>query len=106
MGWMMREAAVDHNPQMRDTPTAADHVSEDAAARRVASARCYDGAPMPVQALCALQNGFMGAPRALLFYGDYSTDRVQIPVACYVIRTSDAVVLFDTGLSPRAIPGL
>ncbi len=61
---------------------------------------------MPVQALYALQSGFLGVPRALLFYGDYSTDHVQIPVACYVIRTSDAVILFDTGLSPRAVPGL
>lgn len=64
------------------------------------------GAPMAVQALYAIQNGFMGAPRALLFYGDYSVERVQIPVACYLIRTGDALILFDTGLSPRAVPGL
>jgi hypothetical protein len=38
----------------------------------VTTFRCYDGAPMPVQALCALQNGFMGAQRSLLFYGEYS----------------------------------
>jgi N-acyl homoserine lactone hydrolase len=61
---------------------------------------------MGVQALHALQNGFMGAPRALLFYGEYEGERVQIPVACYLIRTGDTVILFDTGLSPRAVPGL
>ena len=61
---------------------------------------------MAVQALYALQNGFLGFQRSGLFYGDFSTERVQIPVTCYLIRTSDAVVLFDTGLSPRAVPGL
>ncbi|HSF07589.1 MAG TPA: N-acyl homoserine lactonase family protein [Methylomirabilota bacterium] len=61
---------------------------------------------MGVQALYALQNGFMGAPRALLFYGEYEGARVQIPVACYLIRTADTAILFDTGLSPRAVPGL
>jgi glyoxylase-like metal-dependent hydrolase (beta-lactamase superfamily II) len=61
---------------------------------------------MAVQGLYALQNGFMGAERSLLFYGEYSGTKVQIPVCCYVIRTADAVILFDTGLSPRAIPGL
>jgi N-acyl homoserine lactone hydrolase len=61
---------------------------------------------MAVQALHALQNGFMGAPRSLLFYGDFSDARTQIPITCYVVRTSDAVILFDTGVSPRAVPGL
>jgi N-acyl homoserine lactone hydrolase len=61
---------------------------------------------MAVKALYALQNGFIGMDRAALFYGDYSGDRVQIPVACFLIRTSDATILFDTGISPRAIPGL
>lgn len=61
---------------------------------------------MAVQALHALQNGFMGAPRSLLFYGDFSEARTQIPITCYVVRTGDAVVLFDTGVSPRAVPGL
>lgn len=61
---------------------------------------------MGVQALYALQNGFLGAPRSLLFYGDFSAEPVQIPVACYLVRTSDGLVLFDTGLSPRAVPGL
>ena len=61
---------------------------------------------MPVQALQALQNGFLGLPRSALFYGDYSEAKVQIPITCYVVRTSDAVVLFDTGVSPRAVPGL
>jgi N-acyl homoserine lactone hydrolase len=63
-------------------------------------------AAMAVQGLYSLQNGFMGAPRSLLFYGDYSEARVQIPVSCYLIRTSDGLILFDTGLSPRAVPGL
>jgi N-acyl homoserine lactone hydrolase len=61
---------------------------------------------MPVQGLYALQNGFMGATRSLLFYGEYSGAHVQIPVACYLVRTTDGLILFDTGLSPRAVPGL
>jgi N-acyl homoserine lactone hydrolase len=31
---------------------------------------------------------------------------VQIPITCYLVRTRDATILFDTGVSPRAIPGL
>jgi N-acyl homoserine lactone hydrolase len=61
---------------------------------------------MAVKALYALQNGFMGLARSGLFYGDYSAERVQIPVPCWLVRTTDATILFDTGLSPRAIPGL
>src|SRR3989442_1712237 len=61
---------------------------------------------MGVQALYALQNGFLGAPRSLLFYGDFSAERAQIPVACYLVRATDGTILFDTGLSPRAVPGL
>ena len=61
---------------------------------------------MPVQALYALQNGFMGFQRSGLFFGNFSAERVQIPVACYLLRTTDALVLFDTGVSPRAVPGL
>jgi N-acyl homoserine lactone hydrolase len=61
---------------------------------------------MSVQALHPLQNGFVGAPRSLLFYGDFTADPVQIPVACHLVRTADAAILFDTGLSPRAVPGL
>lgn len=59
-----------------------------------------------VKSLYAIQNGFMGFERSGLFYGDRSGERVQIPVTCYLVRTSDAVILFDTGLSPRAIPGI
>jgi N-acyl homoserine lactone hydrolase len=59
-----------------------------------------------VQALYALQNGFLGVTRSLLFYGEFSEARAQIPITCYVVRTSDAVLLFDTGVSPRAVPGL
>ncbi len=61
---------------------------------------------MAIQGLYALQNGFMGAPRALLFYGEYTGPTEQIPVACWLVRTSDALILFDTGVSPRAVPGL
>lgn len=61
---------------------------------------------MAVTALYAMQNGFMGAERSLLFYGEFSEKRVPIPVACYLIRTTDGLVLFDTGVSPRAVPGL
>jgi N-acyl homoserine lactone hydrolase len=61
---------------------------------------------MAVQALYALQNGFMGFQRSGLFYGDLSGEKVQIPITCYLVRTSDAVILFDTGVSPRAVPGL
>jgi N-acyl homoserine lactone hydrolase len=59
-----------------------------------------------IQALHALQNGFIGFERAGLFYGEFSPERVQIPIACWLVRTSDATILFDTGLSPRALPGL
>lgn len=61
---------------------------------------------MAPTALYALQNGFMGFQRSGLFYGELSPEVVQIPVTCYLVRTADAVVLFDTGLSPRAVPGL
>src|SRR4029453_18598935 len=59
-----------------------------------------------VQGLYALQNGFMGFERSGLFYGERSAEPYQIPTTCYVVRTADAVVLFDTGVSPRAVPGL
>ena len=61
---------------------------------------------MAVQGLFALQNGFIGFERSGLFFGDRSGERVQIPVSCYLVRTSDALILFDTGFSPRAVPGL
>ncbi len=61
---------------------------------------------MPVQALHALQNGFLGLARSGLFFGEFSAERVQIPVACWLVRTTEALLLFDTGLSPRAVPGL
>jgi len=61
---------------------------------------------MTVKSLHPLHNGFMGAERSLLFYGEFSSATTQIPIAAYLIRTSDGNVLFDTGLSPRALPGL
>jgi len=61
---------------------------------------------MGVKGLYALQNGFMGIERSALFYGERSGERVSIPVTCYLVRTGDVTVLFDTGLSPRAVPGL
>jgi len=61
---------------------------------------------MAVQALYALQNGFMGFEKSGLFFGERSGERVRIPIACYLVRTSDTTILFDTGLSPRAVPGL
>ncbi|HET8533469.1 MAG TPA: hypothetical protein VFO08_20110, partial [Methylomirabilota bacterium] len=61
---------------------------------------------MAVKALYALQNGFLGFERTGLFYGERSPERVSIPVTCYVALTSDAAILFDTGISPRAVPGL
>ena len=61
---------------------------------------------MTVQALYALQNGFMGASRSLLFYGEYAETPTPIPIACWLIKTSEGLVLFDTGRSPRAVPGL
>lgn len=61
---------------------------------------------MAVQALYALQSGFIGFERAGLFHGEFSAERVQIPVSCYLIRTGDGHILFDTGFSPRAVPGL
>ncbi|MBM4442540.1 MAG: N-acyl homoserine lactonase family protein [Candidatus Rokubacteria bacterium] len=61
---------------------------------------------MAVKALSGLQNGFLGAQRSLLFYGEFSEAAVQIPVTCYLVRTTDALILFDNGVSPRAVPGL
>jgi len=61
---------------------------------------------MAVEALYALQNGFMGVERSVLFYGEYTEARTQIPIACWLIKTTDGIVLFDTGVSPRAVPGL
>ena len=61
---------------------------------------------MAVQGLFALQNGFIGFERSGLFFGERSGERVQIPVCCYLVRTGDALILFDTGFSPRAVPGL
>jgi hypothetical protein len=61
---------------------------------------------MAVQALYALQNGFIGFERSGLFYGERSDEKVQIPVACYLVLTGDAAILFDAGFAPRAIPGL
>ena len=61
---------------------------------------------MAVKALYALQNGFLGFERTGLFYGERSAERVSIPVTCYLVRTSDATILYDTGISPRAVPGL
>jgi N-acyl homoserine lactone hydrolase len=57
-------------------------------------------------ALYALQNGFIGFERTGLFYGERSADRVAIPVGCWLIQTPSANVLFDTGVAPRAVPGL
>lgn len=61
---------------------------------------------MATLALYALQNGFMGFERSGLFYGERSAERVAIPIACYLVRTADTTILFDTGFAPRAIPGL
>ena len=61
---------------------------------------------MAVKTLHAIHNGFLGFERSGLFYDERSGERIQIPVTCYVIRTSDTTILFDTGLSPRAVPGL
>ena len=61
---------------------------------------------MAVKGLFALQNGFMGFEKSGLFFGERSAEKVQIPVSCYLVRTGDTTILFDTGLSPRAVPGL
>src|ERR687887_135116 len=61
---------------------------------------------MTVKAMYALQNGFMGIPRSMLFYGEFGEAATRIPITCYLIRTTDATILFDTGVSPRAVPGL
>ena len=61
---------------------------------------------MPVQGLYALQNGFIGVPRSVLFFGDYSEAATAIPICCWLIRTASGTILFDTGVSPRAVPGL
>src|SRR5262249_82436 len=59
-----------------------------------------------VQALYALQNGFMGFEKSGLFFGERSGERVRIPIACSLGKTSGSTIPFVTGLSPRAVPGL
>src|SRR5262249_56809479 len=59
-----------------------------------------------VKALYALQSGFIGFEMSGLFYGERSPERVRIPITCYLIQAADTTILFDTGLSPRAVPGL
>ena len=61
---------------------------------------------MSVKAMYALGNGWIGFEKSGLFFGERSPERVAIPVTSYLVRTGDAVILFDTGLSPRAVPGL
>ena len=61
---------------------------------------------MPVQGLYAFQNGVIGFEKSGLFFGERSGERVPIPVTCYLIRSRDSIILFDTGFSPRAVPGL
>jgi N-acyl homoserine lactone hydrolase len=61
---------------------------------------------MAVAALYALQNGFLGFERSGLFYGERSAERVPVPIASYLVKTTSGTILFDTGVSPRAVPGL
>jgi len=61
---------------------------------------------MAVQGLYAFQNGVIGFERSGLLFGERSGERVPIPVTCYLIRSRDSIILFDTGFSPRAVPGL
>jgi N-acyl homoserine lactone hydrolase len=61
---------------------------------------------MAVTALYALQNGYLGLERSGLFFGERSAERVSIPIACYLATTTNGAILFDTGVSPRAVPGL
>src|ERR1700687_3646095 len=61
---------------------------------------------MAVKGLYALQNGFMGVEKTRLFFGERSGEKGRIPVSCYLVRTGDTTILFDTGISPRAVPGL
>jgi hypothetical protein len=60
---------------------------------------------MAVEALYALQNGFMGAPRSLLFYGEYAEKVTQIPIACWLIKTTDGYVLSTPACPPARYPG-
>ena len=61
---------------------------------------------MSVAALYALQNGVLGFEKSGLFYGERSAERVPLPIACYLVKTTDGTILFDTGVSPRAVSGL
>ncbi len=61
---------------------------------------------MTVSALYALQNGFLGFERTGLFYDERSAERVPVPIPCYLVKTANGTILFDTGVSPRAVPGL
>src|SRR5947207_2845983 len=61
---------------------------------------------MAVKGLYALQNGFIGFEKTGLFFGERSAEKVRIPISCYLVRTGDTTILFDTGVSPRAVPAL
>src|SRR5260370_9296287 len=61
---------------------------------------------MAVKGLYAHQNGFIGFEKTGLFFGERSAEKVRIPISCYLVRTGDTTILFDTGVSPRAVPGL
>ena len=62
---------------------------------------------MAVQALFALQNGFIGFERSGLFFGDRSGRARRDPGdAATWSAPATRIILFDTGFSPRAVPGL
>src|SRR5260370_19271892 len=61
---------------------------------------------MAVKGLYAHRNGFIGFEKTGLFFGERSAEKVRIPISCYLVRTGDTTILFDTGVSPRAVPGL
>jgi len=51
---------------------------------------------MAVKGLYALQNGFIGFEKTGLFFGERSAEKVRIPISCYLVRTGDTTILFDT----------
>src|SRR5438045_9582935 len=48
---------------------------------------------------------FHGGPALAAVLRRLLRARTQIPITCYLVRTSNAVILFDTGVPPRAVPG-
>src|SRR4051812_42280308 len=51
--------------------------------------------------LIALHCGDIHADAGLLYRGEFSDDRVTVPIMCFLVVHDDGVVLFETGMNPE-----